>query len=165
MVNGEECWIYYESTLKISIVFRHYHAKLNHLSRLVESGNQDPMCKDPVQEVAMALMNVQDVDTWTDHVLWLIAKRPEKALDVSAPLQTGCKKYLTDIPQSGDYQSSSSHSVTREFPSSSSALSRNASSVPRTYCSQAAVSISRSPSTTLVLLARRNSAYNCRRWC
>lgn len=27
MVNGEECWIYYESTLKISIVFRHYHAK------------------------------------------------------------------------------------------------------------------------------------------
>lgn len=68
--------------------FRHYHAKLNRLSRLVESGDQDPMCKDPVQEVALALTNVQDVDTWTDHVLWLTAKRPEKALDVSAPLWT-----------------------------------------------------------------------------
>ncbi|OXG40487.1 hypothetical protein C360_00255 [Cryptococcus neoformans Bt15] len=55
---------------------------LDILRELVESGNQDPMCKDPVQEVAMALMNVQDVDTWTDHVLWMIAKRPEKALDV-----------------------------------------------------------------------------------
>lgn len=41
------------------------------------------MCKDPVQELAIALINVQDVDTWADHVLWLAAKRPEKALDVS----------------------------------------------------------------------------------
>lgn len=49
----------------------------------MESGSQDPMCKDPVQELAIALINVQDVDTWADHVLWLAAKRPEKALDVS----------------------------------------------------------------------------------
>lgn len=55
---------------------------LDILRELVESGDQDPMCKDPVQEVALALTNVQDVDTWTDHVLWLTAKRPEKALDV-----------------------------------------------------------------------------------
>lgn len=40
-----------------------------------------------------------------------------------ALLQRDCNKSLTDIPQSGDYQSSSSRSITLEFPSPSPALS------------------------------------------
>lgn len=83
MENGQGCWIYYESTLESSFFQLLPGLKLNLLSRFVESGNQDPMCKDPVREMAIALINVQDVDIWADHVLWLAAKRPEKALEVS----------------------------------------------------------------------------------
>lgn len=90
MENGQGCWIYYESTLESSFFFKLLSGqKLNLLSRLVESGNQDPMCKDPVREMAIALINVQDVDIWADHVLWLAAKRPEKALEVSMHYSDG----------------------------------------------------------------------------
>ncbi|WVQ72620.1 hypothetical protein IAR50_002178 [Cryptococcus sp. DSM 104548] len=52
------------------------------LQDMVEQDQGDPLCSDPLEEFASTLEGVEGVKEWEKRVLWLVNRRPERALDV-----------------------------------------------------------------------------------
>ena len=52
--------------------------------RIAESAEGDPLCEDPVDEVAQQLDGVTDPALLRHYALWLIGRQPEKGLQVSS---------------------------------------------------------------------------------
>jgi hypothetical protein len=49
---------------------------------VADSPTPDPLCPDPVEEVAHQLENVKDSELFRKYTLWLIAKDEERGLAV-----------------------------------------------------------------------------------
>jgi hypothetical protein len=43
----------------------------------------DPLCSDPVEELASELESVKDAAVLRKYVLWLVARNPDRGLSVS----------------------------------------------------------------------------------
>ncbi|KAK8864291.1 hypothetical protein IAR55_001537 [Kwoniella newhampshirensis] len=52
------------------------------LREIAESPVPDPLCEDPVYELAQQLDSVKDPETFTKYILWLIGKSPSKGLEI-----------------------------------------------------------------------------------
>lgn len=51
-------------------------------ARIAESPDPDPLCPDPVGELAMQLESVTDPALFIQYALWLVGKDEEKGLTV-----------------------------------------------------------------------------------
>ena len=59
------------------------HSNSFSITRIAESEEGDPLCEDPVDEVAQQLDGVTDPAVLRQYALWLIGRQPEKGLQVS----------------------------------------------------------------------------------
>jgi hypothetical protein len=50
---------------------------------IADSVEGDPLCADPVDEVAQQLDGVKDAELFVKYILWLAQRAPDKALSVS----------------------------------------------------------------------------------
>lgn len=52
----------------------------------IAEGEEDPLCHDPIDEIAQQLDGVTDPEVFRKYTLWLAARAPDAALNVSFPL-------------------------------------------------------------------------------
>ncbi|WVN88218.1 uncharacterized protein L203_103419 [Cryptococcus depauperatus CBS 7841] len=52
------------------------------LRGMVEKGESDALCDDPIEELAQILESVKDKDVWQEYLLWLVPRRPERSLSL-----------------------------------------------------------------------------------
>jgi len=57
--------------------------------RIAESPKSDPLCEDPVDEIAQQLDNVKDPELFLTYILWLAGRDVDKAMTVSIPPWSG----------------------------------------------------------------------------
>ncbi|TYJ57008.1 hypothetical protein B9479_002287 [Cryptococcus floricola] len=55
---------------------------LDILQEMVEQDHGDPLCSDPLEEFASTLEGIECAEEWEKRVMWLVTRRPERALDV-----------------------------------------------------------------------------------
>ena len=70
---------------------------------IAEGGQNDPLCEDPVDEMAQQLDGVKDPDLFLKFTLWLTQRVPEKGLSVSLPDNglTHAQLLLSQNPKTG----------------------------------------------------------------
>jgi hypothetical protein len=59
------------------------------ISRIAESERPDPLCPDPVGELAQTLAEINDPDILLKYILWLAPRDADKALSVSRSIGLG----------------------------------------------------------------------------
>ncbi|WVF71576.1 hypothetical protein IAT40_006384 [Kwoniella sp. CBS 6097] len=52
------------------------------LKEIADSGSMDPICEDPVEELAQQLENVKDPHLFLKYALWMVEKRPKRGLSI-----------------------------------------------------------------------------------
>lgn len=50
--------------------------------RIAESETGDPLCDDPVEEVAQQLDGMQDPELFKKYILWLVKRSPDRGLSI-----------------------------------------------------------------------------------
>ncbi|WVQ99304.1 hypothetical protein IAU59_006436 [Kwoniella sp. CBS 9459] len=63
------------------------------LKEIADSGASDPICEDPVEELAQQLESVKDPQLFLKYALWLVEKRPTRGLSIlmTQTAKTGVK--------------------------------------------------------------------------